>query len=175
MLCFYSFEIIKSVSFVIVSFLILVVPLDYPKAQKSQKYSAVTRGMAAALKKNHSRRRLAALTFLSNISLDGSHRDTKLALLPRNGVIYQGTLQGLQETQNSGFLEKKEAGGDTEKICNDSQDDGTKPESPQKGDRSFGTDSAAITPAKAAVTNFLDQERNCPQLSPGAYSSFRER
>lgn len=43
--------------------------------------------MATSLKRNRSRRRIAALTFLSNISLDGSYRDTKLALLPRNGAI----------------------------------------------------------------------------------------
>lgn len=43
--------------------------------------------MATSLKRNRSRRRIAALTFLSNISLDGSHRDTRLALLPRNGAI----------------------------------------------------------------------------------------
>ncbi|CAH1976160.1 unnamed protein product [Acanthoscelides obtectus] len=43
--------------------------------------------MATALKRQRSRRRLAAVTFLSNISLDGSYKDTRLALLPRNGAI----------------------------------------------------------------------------------------
>lgn len=43
--------------------------------------------MANSLKRNRSRRRIAAVTFLSNISLDGSYRDTRLSLLPRNGAI----------------------------------------------------------------------------------------
>lgn len=43
--------------------------------------------MATSLKRNRSRRRIAALTFLSNISLDGTYKDTRLALLPRNGAI----------------------------------------------------------------------------------------
>ncbi|KAK9681291.1 hypothetical protein QE152_g38420 [Popillia japonica] len=43
--------------------------------------------MANSLKRDNSRRRIAAVTFLSNISLDGSYRDTRLSLLPRNGAI----------------------------------------------------------------------------------------
>ena len=47
--------------------------------------------MATALKRQQSRRRLAAITFLSNISLDGSHRDTKIGFVfnvGHNNSIY---------------------------------------------------------------------------------------
>ncbi|CAG9826245.1 unnamed protein product [Diabrotica balteata] len=42
--------------------------------------------MANSLKRTNSRRRIAALSFLTNITLDGSYKDTKLALLPKNGA-----------------------------------------------------------------------------------------
>ncbi|CAH1104783.1 unnamed protein product [Psylliodes chrysocephalus] len=43
--------------------------------------------MANTIKRSHSRRRIAALSFLSNITLDGSYSDTKFAIPSKNGSI----------------------------------------------------------------------------------------
>ncbi|XP_017754705.1 PREDICTED: CDK5 and ABL1 enzyme substrate 2 isoform X1 [Eufriesea mexicana] len=141
--------------------------------------------MAAALKKNHSRRRLAALTFLSNISLDGSHRDTKLAVLSRNGVSHTRTLSDSQAHQVD--VRQTDSTISTEEVLDDCIEEHLTPScakqasSPQlvpKSDEhnSFSSNSdGLLTPAKAAVAVFLEQERNYPQLSTGFHSSFRER
>ena len=43
--------------------------------------------MATSLKRNRSRRRIAAKIFLSNISLDGTYKDAKLPFFSRNGAF----------------------------------------------------------------------------------------
>ncbi|XP_029034400.1 CDK5 and ABL1 enzyme substrate 2 isoform X3 [Osmia bicornis bicornis] len=141
--------------------------------------------MAAALKKNHSRRRLAALTFLSNISLDGSHRDTKLAVLSRNGVAHTRTLSDSQAHQVD--VRQTDLNVSSEEVLDDSIEEQlihssvkqtSSPQLVSKGGEhnSFSSNSDGIlTPAKAAVAVFLEQERNYPQISTGFHSSFRER
>ena len=61
--------------------------------------------MATALKRQQSRRRLAAITFLSNISLDGSHRDTKIGFVFNVGHNHSNNTNCVEneEQENTGI------------------------------------------------------------------------
>ncbi|XP_058804805.1 CDK5 and ABL1 enzyme substrate 2 isoform X2 [Phymastichus coffea] len=140
--------------------------------------------MAAAIRRNHSRRRLAAFTFLSNISLDGSHRDTRLVLLPRNGASnnQNSEVQPVQSKLNKENVEtiRNEAlVGSCDENTNQARKHNDSPQPvalPNRvQDRSFSSDSeATVTPSKAA-TNLPEQEHNCPLLLSSHHASFRER
>ncbi|EFA03383.2 CDK5 and ABL1 enzyme substrate 1 isoform X1 [Tribolium castaneum] len=110
--------------------------------------------MATSLKRNRSRRRIAAVTFLSNISLDGSYRDTRLSLLPRNGAIIKTT--GLLAATDEPLVEESDGPDD---CFSDTDHSKEKIPNPKKkfqkskhynvDGHSLSSDSESVTPIKS--------------------------
>jgi len=143
--------------------------------------------MAASLKRNRSRRRIAALTFLSNISLDGSYKDTKLAFFARSGTFGKETEgnrldeEGNEECVSEGGPEswkRKDSDGlitaesirITKKGQRSPQEHGKSPDH-QSNSSDSNPSETTLTPLKVLDQDAQVLQRNLSSIT----SSFRER
>lgn len=62
--------------------------------------------MAAAFKRNHSRRRLAALTFLSNISLDGQQQQQVEAIIVAPLAVNEDAIVCCNKVEDNNVVQK---------------------------------------------------------------------
>lgn len=105
--------------------------------------------MATSLKRNRSRRRIAAITFLSNISLDGSYRDTRLSLLPRNGAIIKNT--GLLATTDEPLAEESDGPDDCFSDTDHSRDRIINPKKKLQKSKHYNVDGHSLSSDSESV------------------------